>query len=159
MLGLSCRVATTVSRSTRLSNGSGVYLKGNHAFTTSLRRRVKRGLAQGSTFPGMGKEKVVNRLWWKQPHEVQRRIREAEQKLKNPWKWGSKSPLSKSVDEALPPSAFLKSARLAGALDIEPEKAQDLLRHYHDLAVTRPNGWEEKLCQGKLDSKSSNLQY
>ena len=55
-------------------------------------------------------------------------------------------------EECLPPIVFLQSARKSGALEIEVEKALDVLREYQELEGSSSKGWEQRLCNGKLKS-------
>jgi hypothetical protein len=54
------------------------------------------------------------------------------------------------AEECLPPVALLQSARKSGALEIEVEKAVEVLREYQEVEATSSKGWEQKLCNGKL---------
>lgn len=54
------------------------------------------------------------------------------------------------IEDQLPPSALLKSAKKSKALNIEPEDALNILRRYIDLSREKPRGWESQVCQGKL---------
>jgi hypothetical protein len=50
----------------------------------------------------------------------------------------------------LPPVTMLKSAKKSGALDIEPERAQSILRDYAETYRQRkPGTWEKQFCAGR----------
>lgn len=53
-----------------------------------------------------------------------------------------------AIEESLPPLVLLNSARKSGVLSIEPEKALEFLRQYHELSTKHGGLWEQKLCDG-----------
>ena len=55
-------------------------------------------------------------------------------------------------EECMPPTVLLQSARKSGALEIDVEKAIEVLRGYQKLeGNTREVLWEKRLCDGKLN--------
>jgi hypothetical protein len=54
------------------------------------------------------------------------------------------------AEAALPALSLLKSAKKAGVLKIEPDRALSILRRYVELSDENPNGkWEKHFCAGK----------
>jgi hypothetical protein len=72
------------------------------------------------------------------------RLRPAPKKI-------SRAPPKGTFSEAaLPPLAFLKAARKDEALEIEPDRALNILRRYVELSNENPGGkWEQDFCAGK----------
>lgn len=60
--------------------------------------------------------------------------------------------ISYTDEDSLPPLYILRTAYKSGALDIEPEKALDLLREYQNRSGRSAVGWEQQLSHGKIVS-------
>ena len=71
-------------------------------------------------------------------------------KVQHPSKNHKRPPEPKdfSINEQLPSTALLKSAKKSKALDIEPEVALNVLRKYIELSREKQRGWEMQVCQG-----------
>jgi hypothetical protein len=124
MLCLSCRAATRISRRVQVQKVSTFRGIGNRDFTASLRSNASKP-RKSPAVAAHGKYKKASTGVSGNGH----------------------SHLG-SIEDALPPIAFLKSAKLAGALDIEPEQALDVIRRYHELAKTGRKNWEHIFCLG-----------